>query len=198
MPRPRTVDDEQILIAAARAVGDIGPARLTLADVGQRAGLSPATLLQRFGSKRGLLLALAASGVDTMPARIREAGASDEVLEALVGVLIEFTETVAEPSQFANHLSFLLMDLADPEFQRLSRRHVESVLLALKEVLDIAVVKGELAASTGVEDLARLVHATYNGALLGWGMSPDGTPADAVRTRLHHVFSLAGADIAQA
>jgi AcrR family transcriptional regulator len=56
--RPRTVSDEELLEATARAVSRVGPARLTLADVAKEAGVVPATLVQRFGTKRGMLLAL--------------------------------------------------------------------------------------------------------------------------------------------
>src|SRR5215831_8245675 len=56
-PRPRTVSDDQIFAATARAVTRLGPTRLTLADVADEVGLSAAALVQRFGSKRGLLLA---------------------------------------------------------------------------------------------------------------------------------------------
>jgi AcrR family transcriptional regulator len=61
-PRPRAASDSAILSAAHRAVTRVGPMRLTLADVAREAGVSPATLVQRFGSKRGLLLALVAAG----------------------------------------------------------------------------------------------------------------------------------------
>ena len=60
-PRPRTTTDAAILIATHRAVTRVGPMRLTLADVAREAGFSPATLVQRFGSKRQLLLALVAT-----------------------------------------------------------------------------------------------------------------------------------------
>ncbi|MEV0505631.1 helix-turn-helix domain-containing protein, partial [Streptomyces spectabilis] len=53
MPRPRATSDTQILAATARAIGAHGPGKLTLAHVGAEAGVSPATLSQRFGSKRG-------------------------------------------------------------------------------------------------------------------------------------------------
>lgn len=190
MPRPRTVDDEQILVAAAGAVGDLGPSRMTLADVGRRVGLSPATLLQRFGSKRGLLLALAATGIEAMPARIRCASETAHVLDSLVGVLADLTAGIEEPAQFANHLSFLLMDLSDPDFQALSRRHTEAVQTALHDVLRVAVERGELPRSADPASLSRLVHSIYNGALLCWGMAPHGRPADAVRAALLDVLQL--------
>src|SRR5207247_1703558 len=61
-PRPRSTTDADLLTAAARAVSQVGPSRLTLADVAREAGVAPATLVQRFGSKRGLLLALVRAG----------------------------------------------------------------------------------------------------------------------------------------
>ena len=39
-PRPRTVPDEQILLAAQRAMSRLGPDQLTLAEVAKEAGLS--------------------------------------------------------------------------------------------------------------------------------------------------------------
>ena len=44
-PRPRTVSDDQIFAATARAVTKLGPARMTLADVGQLVGISAAALV---------------------------------------------------------------------------------------------------------------------------------------------------------
>ncbi len=83
-PRPRTVADADILEATGRVIGQAGPSRFTLADVAAEVGLSPATLVQRFGSKRGLLLAVAESAVhfvDACFADIRAANPSP--IEAL-------------------------------------------------------------------------------------------------------------------
>ena len=56
-PRPRTVSDEHIFVATGLAITRLGPTRLTLADVASEVGLSAAALVQRFGSKRQLLVA---------------------------------------------------------------------------------------------------------------------------------------------
>jgi AcrR family transcriptional regulator len=58
--RPRQNTDVEIPQAAFRAIARLGPTRLTLADVAEEAGVTPAALVQRFGSKRALLLAAAA------------------------------------------------------------------------------------------------------------------------------------------
>src|SRR5258708_35209745 len=59
MSRVKVTPDADVLTATIRVISRVGPTRLTLADVAADAGLAPATLLQRFGSKRGLLLAVA-------------------------------------------------------------------------------------------------------------------------------------------
>src|SRR5688500_15706603 len=59
-PRPRQNTDLQILQATFRAIARLGPAKMTLAAVAAEAGVSAASLVQRFGSKRALLLAAAA------------------------------------------------------------------------------------------------------------------------------------------
>jgi AcrR family transcriptional regulator len=59
-PRPRQNSDQEILMAAFRAIAKLGPTKLTLADVAKEASVTPASLVQRFGSKRDLLLAAAA------------------------------------------------------------------------------------------------------------------------------------------
>ena len=60
--RPRGIDDAAILRATVDVIGRVGPVGLTLAAVAAEVGLVPGTLVQRFGSKRGLLLALAEAG----------------------------------------------------------------------------------------------------------------------------------------
>ncbi len=188
MPRPRTVSDGEILAAAAGVIGEVGPDRLTLGDVGRRVGLAPATLLQRFGSRRGLLLALAGHDVDAVPARLRTAAsASGGVLDALVAALVETASQIDSPARFANHLAFLLKDLADPAFQAITRRYGAGVTAAIRDVLAAAAERGELDAD--VDALADLVHVVYNGALVTWGMTPDGQPADRVGQHLRQVLA---------
>src|SRR5204863_16822 len=117
-PRPRATSDADILSATYRIVSRLGPT-LTLADIAKEAGISPATLVQRFGSKRSLLLALAASGWRGLPekfARIRAAHRS--ALAAIAGVGDCIASMAESPEALSNSLAFVQMDLVDPEFQQ--------------------------------------------------------------------------------
>src|SRR5262245_51873522 len=177
-PRPRTASDEEILEAAGRAVGRLGPARLTLADVASEVGLSPAALVQRFGSKRGLLLALAGQGAEGGAgcfAAVRAAHPSP--LEALLAAATEMTRHTPGPEELANHLAFLQIDLRDADFHRLALESSRRVLDGYRALLDEAVAAGELAPCDTAR-LARAVGALSGGALLAWAIHREG-PAEA-------------------
>jgi AcrR family transcriptional regulator len=125
-PRPRSVSDASILEATARMISRVGPVRLTLADVGEEVGLAPATLLQRFGSKRGLLLALVEQSVDAVGIRLAEARAQHtSALDAVLAAATEMAAHVRSPEELANSLAFLQIDLSDPDFHRLTLEHHE-------------------------------------------------------------------------
>ena len=190
MARPRTVTDEALLDAAAAAVAAVGPGALTLADISVRVGLSPATLLQRFGSKRGLLLALARHHVDDLPRRLRAATGSSTPAAALVDTLAELAAGVRTSAEFANHLAFLLLDLTDPDFQQVTRDYARAVEAAVAAVLDAARAAGELRAGSATDTyLPRALHAAYNGALVTWGMTAEGQAGDHVRRQLGQVLA---------
>ena len=57
-PRPRKVTDADIYMAAQRAMTRLAPGELTLAAIAEEAGVTAGLLVQRFGSKRDLLLSL--------------------------------------------------------------------------------------------------------------------------------------------
>ena len=174
MARPRTIDDRELLAAAWRAVGRVGPVRLTLSEVARDAGVSPATLVQRFGSKRRLLLALAAEAAEDAGGELRDARANHaSPLAALRAGLIADATTVADPQAFANSLAFLQVEIADPDFHGSIRTYADAVLAEIRDLLDAAVAAGELR-PTGTARLARTVLTTYNGALITWAIHRRG------------------------
>jgi AcrR family transcriptional regulator len=182
--RPRTASDEAILAAASRALGRVGPARLTLADVAAEVGLAPATLVQRFGSKRGLLLALAALG----PARVTEAfltarAVAESPLSALIAALISLTRQIETPEALANHLAFRQVDLGDAEFRHYAAAQAGAMREEIRALLDAAVRAGELVRCQTVR-VARAVQTTYAGSLATWVIAREGTLAEWLREDL--------------
>src|SRR5438105_12011389 len=135
-PRPRATSDADILSATYRIVSRLGPT-LTLADVAKEAGVSPATLVQRFGSKRGLLLAFAAAGAAGMDAeldRLRRAHRSP--LATVFAVADCVAGMAGTPEMMSNGLAFLQMDLVDPDFHRHALAHSRAMHAQIEQLLD--------------------------------------------------------------
>lgn len=176
-PRPRTVSDEEILAATARMIGRVGPVRLTLAHVAREVGLSPATLIQRFGSKRKLLLSLARQGEGDdggFLEQLRAEGCSP--LEAARAFLLCFAGLAASPKEMANHLAFLQIDLTDAAFHRITSRLFRSNQELLAGLLADAKRGGEVVYADP-QSLARLLLAVVNGSLLTWAVYREGEAA---------------------
>jgi AcrR family transcriptional regulator len=183
-PRPRTIPDEQILVATTRAMSRLGPARLTLAEVAKEAGLSAATLVQRFGSKRGLMLALWASaleGIDGCFTTDRQPRSSP------LGALLDAATTMARhtqtPEEMANHLAFLQIDVSDPEFHRYMLELSEKTEAGYRALLDEALEARELI-PCDTAGLARAISAMTGGSLIGWAVFRQGTAESWVRRDL--------------
>jgi AcrR family transcriptional regulator len=188
MPRPRTTSDETILDAVSRVISRVGPGTMTLADVAEDAGHSPAGLVQRFGSKRGLLLALArqrAAGVHAEFAHGRESYPSptDALMETLAGM----THHADTPEALSHHLAFALMDLHDPDFHRAAFDHARVMLDEIGAALYAMVAAGELL-PCDTAGVARTVQTAYNGALVTWAVYRQGTLAEWVRGEVEAVL----------
>jgi AcrR family transcriptional regulator len=183
--RPRTHSDDALLDATFRAVGALGPARLTLADVAREAGVAPATLVQRFGSKRALLVAAAARAAARAGTAL--SAPADAPLAALTDGLVALTRPVEDPAAFANHLALLQLDLADPQLRALAVSHARGLRRAIRVLLDAAVAAGELA-PCDTRALSDAVHAVFHGAQLDWAVDRRGTLARRVRRALDAVL----------
>lgn len=188
-PRPRTVSDDDILAAAYRAMSKVTPTRFTLADVAREVGLAPATLVQRFGSKRGLLLALAAQSAESMDAcfdAVRQAHASP--LDALFDAATTMARFSTSPEELANSLAYLQIDLSDPDFHRHILEGSRASQRGYRALLDEAVSRRELR-RCDTERLARTVDAIAGGSLIAWAIHRKGKAEAWVRKDLETLLA---------
>ncbi|MEU6715692.1 TetR/AcrR family transcriptional regulator [Nonomuraea sp. NPDC046802] len=191
MGRPRTTSDEAILQAAGRAIGRHGPHGLTLAAVAEEAGLSPATLVQRFGSKKGLLTAFADHANQSVRLPFQRARERhDSPLEALHAALADLSSAVATPEELANSIGLLQLDLTDPELRERAAEHARRMHDEIAALLADAVAAGELAGQAQVPRLARAVQIAYNGVLIVWALTGDGPLAAAMREAVEETLGV--------
>lgn len=113
MVRPRRLEDDELLariVVALEQRADLTP--WSLQDVAPAAGIGPAGLIKRFGSKRGILLALTRRWIELIPQGPLPDG-TDPGVELREYVSREFGADSAAGAVFA--LSEVLSELHDPE-----------------------------------------------------------------------------------
>lgn len=185
MARPRKASDEDVFAAALRLMNRLGPTQWTLGDVARDVGLTPSALVQRFGSKRDLQVALMEQWAGSTPgqfAALRRASSSAlTTLYAYARVVARLGES---PGGFAHHLAYLQMDLSDPDMHSRLRRQTRDAREAIRSLLDEAIAAGELAEWVNAEELAHRVEVTLHGSLMVWGVYQDGSAAASLRRDL--------------
>src|SRR5581483_2513601 len=111
-PRPRKAEDADVFAALVRVMHRRGPAELTLRAIAAAAGITAGALVQRFGSKRALLLAHARYAAATGDVGLdlpRPRRASP--LAALRSVAALYAQLAESPRAAVRNLAYLLNDL---------------------------------------------------------------------------------------
>jgi AcrR family transcriptional regulator len=167
----------------------LSPSQLTLADVAKEAGVVPATLIQRFGTKRNLILTMCR----TAPAGCAQAFVAarakhKSLLQALVELYAEGTSFAPSPEAMANGLAWLQNDLTDPDFHAITLEQFRIIRDETKRLLDDAVAAGELCPCDTLQ-LARLIQHTNGGAMLAWAVYRQGSVANYVRREIEALLA---------
>lgn len=185
----RAEAEQRLITAAAEMVGEVGPASVTLANVGQRAGYSRGLATHHFGSKGALMQRL----VEAVTHQFRDAmvaeGESDEPLaelRALIDIyfdvvadmqpvnrarLVLWADAVANPAEDTR----ALMVAADREFRE-----------GIEKRIEVAVTTGQVPDSVHPHGLATVIVAMLRGVALQ-ALIDDDVDLDAAR---HEIESL--------
>jgi AcrR family transcriptional regulator len=184
-PRPRKVTDQQLFAAAQSAMRKVGPHELTLSAIAKEAGVTAAVLVQRFGSKRALLLLLfeeAANGANKFMTELAKQHASP--LAALFAYADCMAGMAASPAALARNLAYLQIDLTDPDFHKQLVKQARATRAGFRRLVEAATEAGELSRSVKSAQLARTIEATLNGSMLTWAFYQEGAAATWIRTDL--------------
>ncbi len=187
MARPRAIQDDRLLSAAAEVLAEVGPASFTLERAARRAGVSAATYIKRFGSRKGVFLALNRQWVASIGPALDDAvrgrtGANRLRAAAMWGVA---DMDVAEHA--ANMLATFALDLTDADLQGMLDEGwalVHRRLVAVtREVAD------ELPHAPPAEQVARMLFAVVEGNRIAWCVRPKGSLEKRVRRQLDALFA---------
>lgn len=189
MARPRTITDERILTATGTVIARFGPA-FTLADVATEARIAAGTLVHRFGSKHGLLVAMIRGAIASMQRAMRATvDAADDPVAALMQALIAWYAPLDDPTTAANNLMRLAFDLADDEWRELMAEFYAVMEAELWPLLRRAVAAGDLPEAPLVPVAARILTAIADGTAIHWSARPDDSLCERLRADLAAVLA---------
>jgi AcrR family transcriptional regulator len=185
-PRRRKAEDTDVFAALVRVMERLGPAELTLREIAAEAGVTAGALVQRFGSKRALLLAHARHAAATgdigfgSPADVR----TMSPLRAIRACVTVYARLAESPQAAVRNLAYLHNDLADPVLRRHLLRGTRAMRARYERLLADAVAAGELRAGANPRVLARMLEVTLGGSLLAWALHRHGSAREWLRADL--------------
>ena len=180
---------EQIIGAATAVFAEYGYAGGSVRTIADRIGVSPASLLQHFGSKEGLLMAVLEDwDRRTVDAQLTDVTGLDyfgrlpEVMAANIsnrGLLELFTTMAAEASSPSH-----------PAHEFIQRRYTNN-LATLATHLREAIEVGQIAALTpaAIDQEVRLVTAVLDGIGLQWLLDPSTDVTGTVETYINRTVA---------
>jgi AcrR family transcriptional regulator len=183
-PRRRKVEDLDVFAALVRVMLRRGPEELTLREVAAEAGLTAGALVQRFGSKRAMLLAHARHVAATGDTGVAVPQRASSPLDTLRSVTKTYAQLADSPRAAVRNFAYLLNDLGDPALRRHLLRLSRTARVWYEQLLTEAIATGELRGGIDIQSLARLIEATLRGSFLGWALYREGAAADWLRADL--------------
>lgn len=183
MARTKSIPDERVVELAVGLLVQAGPQGFTLAALGARAGLSAATLVQRFGSRAAVLERAIIRSSERMAISVPTAGAA--TVDALVGWLGAQTRGMETRQRLAGHMTLLMEDLRAAGGRRatLANAHVLEMRHGIAKQLQVMGFADAEAAAT-------LLEAHWHGLVIQWGLAGKGSLRRWVEAGLRQAIAL--------
>jgi AcrR family transcriptional regulator len=187
----RAEAERRLVQAAAELVGEIGPARVTLANVGERAGYSRGLATHHFGSKGALMQRLVDAVTLQFRVAIFDESQSNSAMDEGLGLVRTYFQVITN-LQPVNRARLVLwadavatgspdvrpaMIAADREFRE-----------AVTKTLQRGVAAGEFAASVDTRGLATVIIAMLRGVALQ-SLLDDQIDLEACRTEIEQLLT---------
>ncbi len=186
--RRQKVTDEEVFAAAQRVMNRRGPHELTLADIAEEAGVTAGRLVQRFGSKRALLVVLserfAGSAAAVFAGLRAAAGGPLDTLRAYAACMADLAPS---PDALLRNLAYLQGDLADDVLRGHLVENAHATRGEIEALLEAAAAAGELRRDIDVRSLARTVETVVGGSLMSWATYREGKAVDWIHRDLEAV-----------
>lgn len=177
MGRIKTVSNEAALDALLTAVEKSGPQELSFSKASAIVGLSPSSLVQRFGTRDGMVRAVLVHAWDRLDA-LTLAAASDtsQTPDGAIELLLRLMPDARAEADLNEGLLLLREDFRDPVLRARGAAWGQR----LADMLGDRLRPGSASAGT----IGWQMLAIWQGAVIWWGFRRDGDPEAAIRAAL--------------
>lgn len=182
--------ERRLVHAAAELVGEIGPARVTLANVGERAGYSRGLATHHFGSKGAMMQRL----VDTVTSQFRDAmfegSESDSPIDQLRQLISFYFDVVSDLKPVNRARLVLWADAVASASDDIRPRMVSADREFREEIekrIQLAQTAGQFSASVDPSGLATVIVAMLRGVALQYVLD-DQVDLTAARREIERLF----------
>lgn len=187
----RAQAERRLVHAAAELVGEIGPARVTLANVGERAGYSRGLATHHFGSKGALMQRLVDAVTQQFRVAILDESQSHSAMDEGLGLVGTYFQVLSD-LQPVNRARLVLwadavttdspdvrpaMVAADREFRE-----------AITKTLQRGLAAGEFDSSVNADGLATVIIGMLRGVALQ-SLLDDDVDLEACRTEIEQLLT---------
>lgn len=188
MGRIKTVSDEAVLDSLLTAMETTGPVGLTFSKASATAGLSSATLVQRFGTRDAMIEAVLMRAWDRLDDRTIAADKTASLTPAgAIALLLRLMPGSAAEHNVTEGLLLLREDLVNPVLRARGCAWGDYLANALGRRLS---PDAEAAERTGWQMLAM-----WQGAMIWWAFKRDTGPEDAIKSALEQWCRSVGIDV---
>ncbi len=177
MGRPREFDEEKVLVAAGDVFWALGFEATSTRALTECTGLTPASVYNAFGDKRGFFLRVLRHYLDqTLRERIVRLESTQLPGRAIVGF---FREVISRSLADPEHRGCMLMNTAmevttsDPEMQRIVADETAIIEQFFYRCAVAAQKNGEIPKDQPAEDIARMLLGLVAGLRLLARVRPD-------------------------
>jgi AcrR family transcriptional regulator len=185
MARHKSISDEALLDAVLDHMMTIGPANLTFAQAGKAAGLSPATLVQRYGDKDRLIEATLLHAWNRLDQETAAADASEPLTpEGAIRLLLRLAPGENADVQETDGLLILHEDISNPKLRARGAAWGAALATALGRRLTTDAAQIQL--------LGWQMANIWLGARIWWAFTRTDTAETAIRRALEDWCRVSG------
>ncbi|CEG61738.1 TetR/AcrR family transcriptional regulator [Legionella micdadei] len=185
MARIKKISDEAVLTIILDIITRIGAAQFSLEDLSRQTKLSPATLIQRFGSKKEILNKALELANKKLAEKLDSNNALAETsIQQIITTYLDLSLVFVKPEDVANGLDILKLDIIEKKLNQITREYFEIRRKKIKSLLDLAIKNGELPKIISTGNLVWDMEALWQGAILQWALIGNGSLHDWLRKRL--------------